>query len=103
MAVWVTLAEISCDTCNRQTCKSPFPEWEIDGQEYKICPLKLIKTEYIALIPWYYRYQKGIFPNAGGLLDQTPGYIRAMEIIGACINEYETNKTEKKKWRQGVN
>jgi len=57
--------------------------------------LTLITEQTLKVIPLYRHYKNGLLPAGGGILDQTPQFLRAMEIIDAAVGEHNENESRK--------
>ena len=88
MAVNVAAApkEFDCDKCKyfkHCTPENPgsFPQWEIDGAHFNVCPKGLVTRDSAEWLRYYSHFSKGIMPVSGGLLENTAKFVEAMEII----------------------
>ena len=61
--------------------KDAAKEYEIEGTVLKRCPLRVLDERSVAMIEIYMSFKKGFLPNAGGWLDQTVRFSRAMSVI----------------------
>jgi hypothetical protein len=66
-------------------CREPvgFPVFTLDNQDYYKCPRALVTPLTGQLLRLYGHYTRGFLPVAGGVIDQAPAFLRAMEIIGS--------------------
>ncbi len=80
--------DLDCQKCTEQRkisrgCKeeAPAPVFEMDGEKYYRCPLKLIRKETLEYVRFHRFFQMGYLPNAGGLLEQPAKFLNAIEVI----------------------
>lgn len=78
--------------------KSSTPVFNLDGEDYFRCPLKIVTKRSIEYVRFYNFYREGYLPGKGGILDQPGKFIDVMEAIDGAIREME-KKTDKK-WRK---
>lgn len=91
MAVWVSINDLNCHSCNAQIkqvrgCEVDIPAKLIEGVEVKRCPVKLITAQSKAYLQAYSFYKDGFLPNVGGALDQSA---KVMEAIRHIADEVE--------------
>jgi len=88
-------AEFNCPRCSpakqiENGCEqdSPIPKrWEIAGQSYQRCPLRLVTAKTWLAIRLYQQYERGFLPVSGGILEQSAAFLQAVEIIQAALRE----------------
>ncbi len=83
----------------REDAKSPLLQFE-DGSDLKRCPVRSITPE-IARLSRAYRYAKqGLFPAAGGWLDQSATMIEALDLLDKEVASYaEARRTRDRRPR----
>ena len=69
---------------------------EVDGERIGCCPLTLVTDDTHRMMAMHTYYKNGYLPVAGGMLDQTEIFVRAMEVIESAINENEKAEAEKR-------
>ena len=97
MAVQVEAKQFDCTKCTpamqaENGCEedSPIPErWELDGETYQRCPVKLVTGQTWLAIRLYGQYKLGFLPVVGAVLDQSALFLQAIEIIQAEIAKWE--------------
>jgi hypothetical protein len=62
-----------------------------DGERIPIvgCPLLAVTPESLAWIRWHGLWQRGLFPVAGGVMDQPAKYLSAMEHLDLVTAKQE--------------
>ena len=77
--------EFDCNACSMKHCteetKSPSVLWNIDGDDFKVCPKGLVTHASSEWLRYYAHYMNNILPTSGGLLQQTAKFVKAMELI----------------------
>ena len=71
---------------------APVPyELEMDGEVIQLrrCPMRLLTATTHRALEFYGHYKQGHLPVAGGLLDQSATFLRAMSIIGGEIDRQD--------------
>jgi len=88
----LTALQLRCPNCTQRQCEGPIQPWldildEETGEVVPIsgCPYATLPMELAQWFPWYARWQKGLMPAAGGLLDQSAKYIEVMEYIDGLM------------------
>jgi hypothetical protein len=61
--------------------------WELDGDKYSRCPLKLVTRKSYEYINAYNFMEKGFLPNAGGWQNQPAKFIEAVIVIQGVIGK----------------
>ena len=81
--------DFDCNKCTWKHCTpdnpSPNPQWDIDGEEFNVCPKGLVTWESIDWLRYHSHYEKGFLPVAGGMMNQTAQFVEAMEIIDSTL------------------
>lgn len=71
---------------------APIPRrWQIGGNVYRRCPVKLITDFTWHCIELYSHYKSGFLLQSGGIIDQPAKYLQLMCFIQ---NEYSRQKEE---------
>ena len=81
--------DIDCQNCQAEQkidrgClqDSPVPgRWEVEGEKYQRCPIKIVTPGSWELIRAYASYKDGFLPNGKGWLDESRKFLDAMNII----------------------
>jgi hypothetical protein len=70
-------------------CKedAPYSIIEINGEEFKRCPVQLVTSDSMEALHMYGFYNNGFLPCAGGFLEQPNRVMEQMVIIGNQIAE----------------
>lgn len=69
-----------------ELCKTAgLTEW-VEGIFSLECPVRGV-GQYLPLLQVWHLYQKGMLPQAGGVLDQPALLIDALEVIDRCVGE----------------
>jgi hypothetical protein len=83
---------------------APFPVFELDGIEYRRCPVKLVTKENWQMLDTYENFKIfGILPYQGGTHNQPTKLIQAFRVIASEVQKEETSRREKKTRRGGKN
>lgn len=96
---------VNRDKFNCQACRfhkhcdernpAPFPMWVIPGViESRTCLLPMVGAVEMDLLRWYQRYEKNVYPFAGGFLDQPNNYIEAMDVIADAVSNATKAKAD---------
>lgn len=99
---------VDCSNCNEamatlRGCKEPTssPVWtDIDGVEYFRCPRSIKLNGSVLMSRAYKDYNNGIYPVAGGSLEQSATLLDAFAILESAlseIKEIERKKDEKRR------
>ena len=75
--------------------KLSVPVFNLDGDDYFRCPLKIITKQTGEYVRFYNFFRDGYLPNAGGIMDQPGKFLDAMSIIESAVGEME-KETEKR-------
>lgn len=70
--------------------------FDFEGEDLKECPIFLASENTWSVIRLYSHYKNGYLPIAGGINDQTPQFLRSMEIIDSMILEHQREKPNDK-------
>jgi len=93
---------VNCRNClqdGRTQCEYLVPGqdvWEIDGQEYRGCPFKIVTRQSADFIRAFNFYERGYLPNTGGWLDQPAKLLDAFEVIARELKKIEAEKLRKR-------
>lgn len=74
--------------------------FEIDGTEFKRCPVQFITQESLGALDLYRFYKDGFLPAAGGILDQPHRIMEQIRIVGAIASDEIAEQQRRKKARQ---
>jgi len=67
----------------------------INGEEYKICPIRSIPRHIFEYLRAYNWYQKGFLPNGNMWLDESEKFLQAMNAIDTARAEIEQEEIKK--------
>ena len=70
--------------------------WEINGEQYNGCPLKIVTVLSANFLRAFNFYKAGFWPNAGGWLDQPAKLLDAFDAIERELHEVETEKERRR-------
>lgn len=93
----------------RRDCRSCTPELRVergcdapsevlqyrlpDGESVYRCPLRVVSREAMTIVGAHGYAQLGLLPEAGGVLDQPAGFLRAVEYVGALLAQQMEEKS----------
>jgi len=78
---------VNCHSClkgRKIRCEYEVPGqeiWEINGQQYRGCPFKIVTRQSANFLRAFQFYRNGYLPNTGGWIDQSAKLIDAFEVI----------------------
>ncbi len=75
--------------------KAAIPAFNLDGEDFYRCPLKIITRQSIEYIRFYNFYREGYLPNTGGIMDQPGKFLDAMQIVEGAVREIEEEARKK--------
>ena len=93
---------MDCQSCLKGTktqCEFEVPgqeTWEINGEEYRGCPFKIVTRQSANFIRAFNFYRLGYLPNTGGWIEQSAKLLDAFEVIEKELKAIETEKTRKR-------
>lgn len=64
-------------------CREPLTTalFSWDGEDLYRCPVRIVTEESWQAMRLFRRYQDGFLPVTGGIMDQAPAFIRAVEVL----------------------
>jgi len=69
---------------------SPIPgRWEVAGERYSKCPLKLITQTSYDLMQAYWLFKEKFLPNGIGWLGESSKFLQAMQVIERIVKSKE--------------
>lgn len=71
--------------------------WEVDGERFYRCPLKLVPNWVWDFTKAYTLYKNGILPHANGWLNESDRFLQGMAIIENEIVKIENEKVKNPK------
>lgn len=92
LAYALSVEEFDC--CGKVDCDLDGDVIEIDGEEIKECPLKLVTGQSRLLIYLRNMREHGVLPEAGGLMDQPNIYTSAMLYLDYLQAEHRKNNSK---------
>ena len=93
------VADILCSRCDG-TDVARCEVCDGEGREmiYR-CPRALVEREYVELLPYLLFANEGQWPVAGGMLEQSPQFIRAVMEYRRELAEWQENQERKRRAR----
>ncbi len=70
--------------------------WELNGQQYRGCPFKIVKRQSANFLRAFQFYKQGYLPNAGTWLDQPAKLIDAFEVIDKALQSLEIEREKRR-------
>jgi hypothetical protein len=86
---------VNCHSClkgRKIRCEYEVPGqeiWEINGQQYRGCPFKIVTRQSANFLRAFQFYRNGYLPNTGGWIDQSAKLIDAFEVIEKELHSIE--------------
>jgi len=71
----------------------------LDGISIRRCPLREITGETAAYLQAFQFYRRGIFPEAGGWLEQGMKAFEAFDLLDYWVGELMEKEQTREKWR----
>ena len=68
--------------------------YDVSGENYKVCPQLLVEPWQIEIIMAHRHYKNGLFSEPGGIGNQPPKYLEAMQIVDSEIALIENEKID---------
>ena len=102
MAVHLGDLAMNCHGClqgEKAQCEYLVPGqeiWELNGQEYRGCPFKIVTRQSANFIRAFNFYRLGYLPNAGGWTEQSAKLLDAFEVIEKELKAIETERMRKR-------
>ena len=102
MAVHLGNLTMSCQSClkgKKTRCEFEIPgqeAWEINGEQYKGCPFKIVTRQSANFLRAFNFYRQGYLPNQGGWIEQSAKMLDAFEAIEKELQSIEID-TERRR------
>jgi hypothetical protein len=93
---------VNCHSClggRKIKCEYEVPGqeiWELNGQQYRGCPFKIVKRQSANFLRAFQFYKQGYLPNAGTWLDQPAKLIDAFEVIEKALQSLEFEREKRR-------
>lgn len=93
---------VNCRNClsgKKIQCEFEVPGqevWELDGEQYKGCPLKIVTRQSANFLKAFNFYERGYLPNPGAWLEQSAKMLDAFEVIEKERRAMELEKIRKR-------
>jgi len=103
-ALAATRRMYSCSECREKGLQklrfceadAPYSVIEINGDEYKRCPVQYVTAESMEALNMYLFYNDGHLPRAGGFLDQPNKVMEQLQIIANQVAEEKERRRGKR-------
>ena len=103
MAIQVLQLGLDCHTCDdalkreRGCEKEGILPFELDGEMFFKCPVKLITPLSWEYIRAYHFYKKNMLPNGNGWANESDKYLSAMIVIDNEMIKIETEQIKRQR------
>lgn len=92
MAIW-ELEGLDCHKCDESVklfrgCEHDVQPFDVRGEEYTRCAKKLVTEKTYLWLEYYRFFEKGVFPDGQGVLNQTHKFIKVVEFISIEISKF---------------
>lgn len=76
--------------------------WKCGDYEITRCPVAVVDVNIYEWMRAYWRYEKGMLPNAGGWADQSDKFIQMITLAESIASEVKQNARQQSKTRNTI-